>query len=310
MADKFDSQKFKTRDAASYDSVTEQFDYFTERLTRPLAARMIELAKISPGEKILDVGAGTGAVTLLAARTAAGEVCGIDLSPEMMAKAEEKARRLKIEQKINFRRMDAEALDFENEKFDAAVSLFALLHFPNPLIALREIFRVLRPGGKVVIAVGSGIPIYSPSGWLHILKKVPDILRRFRGKQLVAPHFLDNFVDKRIPKTGEPEESQLARVKRNRTRSVRLLVESAGFEVLKTDWCGHQQIIETPEEFWEIQRTFSSIARKRLALVSGDKLKSLHTVFLEECRAIQSRGGSLVYPFGAAYVVARRRDSG
>lgn len=311
MADNFDSQTFKTRDAASYDSVTEQFDYFTERLTRPLAARMIELAEISPNEKILDVGAGTGIVALQAARImTTGEICGIDLSTEMLAKAEEKARQLKVEQKINFRQMDAEALDFEDEKFDVAVSLFALLHFPNPLTALREIFRVLRPGGRVVIAVGSGVPISSPSGWLHILKKSPDILQRLQGKQLVAPHFLDNFVNKHIPKTGEPEESHLARVKRDRTRSVRLLVERAGFEVLKTDWRGHQQIIETPEEFWEIQRAFSSIARKRLASVSDDKLEFLYAAFLEECRAVQSRGGCLVYPFGASYVVARRRNSG
>lgn len=304
---KFNSQTFKTRDAASYDSVTEQFDYFTERLTRPLAARMVELAEISPNEKILDVGTGTGVVALQAARTAAKTVCGIDLSREMLAKAEEKARQLKVEQKVKFRRMDAEALDFENEKFDAAVSLFALLHFPNPLTALREIFRVLRPDGRLVIAVGSGVPIFSPSGWFHILKKTPDILQRLQGKQLVAPHFLDSFVNKNIPQTDEPEESHLASSRRNRTQSLRLLVEKAGFEILKTDWRGHQETIETPEEFWEIQRTFSSIARKRLASVPDDKLESLHAAFLEECRAIQSRGGCLVYPFGAFYVAARRR---
>ncbi len=64
----FDSQTFKIRDASSYDSVTEQFDFFTERLSSPLASHMIRLAEIAPTEKILDIGTGTGVVALQAAR--------------------------------------------------------------------------------------------------------------------------------------------------------------------------------------------------------------------------------------------------
>lgn len=305
MASDFDSQKFKTRDAASYDSLTGQFDRFTERLSRPLAARMIELAEISENERVLDVGTGTGIVALQAARRAE-KVYGIDLSPEMLTRAAEKAQTENLESRVAFRRMDAENLDFENQTFDVAVSLFALLHFPNPAAALREIFRVLRPGGRLVIAVGSGAQIFSSSGLIHLFKKFPDILRNLRGKQLVAPGFLDDFVNQHIPVTNEPEESDLASRHRNRTQTVRLLLKEAGFEILKTDWRGHQEIINTPEEFWEIQRTFSSIARKRLQYVSAEKLKSLKNDFLKECRAVQTRGGRLVYPFGAFYVVARR----
>ncbi len=61
-----DSQTFKTRDAASYDAVTEQFDFFTEHLTSPLAARMISLAEIKQTDSVLDVGTGTGIVALQA----------------------------------------------------------------------------------------------------------------------------------------------------------------------------------------------------------------------------------------------------
>lgn len=144
----FDSQTFKTLDASSYDSVTEEFDYFTERLSSPLARQMILHAEILSGDSVLDVGTGTGIVALLAAKKAGatGRVCGIDLSNQMLAKAEEKAQKLKFDQKIIFRQMDAEALDFEEKTFDVVVSLFALMHFPNPLTALKEIYRVLRPG--------------------------------------------------------------------------------------------------------------------------------------------------------------------
>ena len=72
-------------------------------------------------------------------------------------------------------------------------------------------------------------------------------------------------------------------------------------------WLGHQEAIDTPEEFWEIQRTFSSISRKRLNDGTPEKIELLKKVFFERCRAVQSSGGNLVYPFAAFYVVARKK---
>jgi hypothetical protein len=77
---------------------------------------------------------------------------------------------------------------------------------------------------------------------------------------------------------------------------------------VQTDWQGHQAVIETPEEFWEIQRTFSSIARKRLSTALPEKIESLRQEFLERCRTVQSRGGNLVYPFAAFYVSALKPE--
>ncbi len=307
---KLDSQTFKTRDAASYDGVTEQFDRFTERLSSPLAAKMVSLAKIKTGDCVLDVGTGTGVVALQAAQKigTAGKVFGIDLSEGMLAAAEAKSERLGLGQKVDFSRMDAEDLKFEAEKFDVAVSLFALLHFPDPSKALREIYRVVRPGASLVVAVGSSPPLFSISGLTHRLKLLPDFVQRSRGKQLVAPAFLDSMVERNLPKANEPEESHLASHSHNRTGGVSELVQAAGFEVLQTYWQGHQARLDTPEEFWEIQRTFSSIARKRLSAAAPEKVTSLKKEFLEHCRKVQSRGGNLIYPFAAFYVVAKRPE--
>ncbi len=303
-----DSQTFKTRDATSYDAVTEQFEIFNERLNRPLAARLVSLAEIKPSNAVLDVGTGTGVVALLVAKKIAegGEVHGIDLSEGMLVMATAKAEKFGLEEKVKFSQMDAENLEFEAGTFDAVVSLFALLHFPNPLTALKEIYRVMRPGGRFVVAIGSRPPLLSASGLSHLVKVFPDLLRRQQGRQLAAPGFLDSLVEQHIPKAEEQEESDLASQSHNRTSDVSELVRSAGFKVLQTDWQSHQAQLATPEDFWEIQRTFSSISRKRLSNAAPEKVELLRQEFFRQCRTVQSRGGNLVYPFAAFYVVAEK----
>ena len=305
-----DFKKFKTLDASSYDPVIEQFDYFTELVSKSFAERMISQAEIMPKEKVLDIGTGTGVVALRAAKLIdkQGTVYGVDLSEEMLAKAKEKSRLQDISDKVNFIRMDAENLTFKDKRFDVAVSLFALLHFPQPLNALTEIYRVLRPGGRLILAVGSGMPILSFQSWFNILKRLPDYFKIWQGRQLTAPDFLDSLVKRTNLADAQPEESHLADRSLNRSGDAAALIKQAGFQILGTEWHGHREIIKTPEEFWEIQRTFSSIARKRLSGLSDEEYNLLHRNFLDKCKAVQSRGGQLVYPFGAFYISARRPE--
>lgn len=300
------SQAFKIRDATSYDLLAAQFDYFTERFSPKLAARMVALAEIAPTDRVLDVGTGTGIVALQAATIVgeAGKVDGIDLSDGMLEIARQKAVRLNLEAQVKFSRMDAEALKFDEQIFDKVVSLFALLHFPNPLVALKEFFRVMRRGGKLVLAVGSSPP--DSAGRRHRVNRFSDFVQKFRVKQLVAPFFLEALVEENLPKPAESEKSQLTSQSPNQTPSVAELVAQAGFEILQTDWLGMTEIIETPEEFWAIQRTFSSVVRHRINDAAPEKVVLLYNNFLEKCRRVQASGGKFVYPFGAFYVVARK----
>jgi ubiquinone/menaquinone biosynthesis C-methylase UbiE len=299
-------EAFKLRDASSYDPVVTEFDRWTTRFTAPLAEKLVTLAGLLAGSKVLDIGTGTGVVALAAARRVQprGCVLGVDLSAAMLETAAAKASQLALAD-VTFEKMDAENLKVRDTSFDAVLSMYALLHFPHPDVALSEMFRVLRPGGTLVLAVGSGPPL-TPAGIIHRASRVPDLLQRTRGRLLLAPQFLDSMVDKYLPLSVEPEETSLASENRNRTRSVPRLVRAAGFDSVRTCWEGRADCIESPADFWDLQRTYSSISRKRLASAQPEILELLKRDFFEQCRRVQMRGGRLMRHHAAFYVIARR----
>jgi len=306
------AEAFKVRDAGSYDDLTAEFDRFTARLSQPLAEHLVALAQLTPGERVLDIGTGTAVIALLAAGRVApkGAVTGIDLSEGMLKAASEKASRTGLAPLAQFRHMDAEALEFADASFDAVLSLFALLHFPNPLTALKEMLRVLRPGGRLVLAIGSRPSLASRKGFAQAVHHLRSRGLVRQGKLLIAPGFLDSLVEKHLPRAQEPEESDLASRHHARARNVPGLIRSAGFHVIRTEWMGHESAMENAEEFWDVQRTFSSIARKRLATASAEMLEAIRREFSDACAEVQARGGRLVYPFGAFFVIARRPGVG
>ena len=302
------SEQFKVRDASSYDAVTEEFDRYAERYSTPLAMRVVALAQLEPSDRVLDVGTGTGIVALTAARALGqnGRVVGIDLSDGMLRMAKEKAAATGLSERVEFGKMDGEALDFDDQSFDAVVSLFTLLHFPHPEIALRQMYRVLRPGGCVVVGLGSGPPILSLAGLARRVGQIRDFTQRFFGRCLTAPDFLNQLVERHLVGGDQPEESVLAGSHLGRPSSVRTLVKEAGFARLHGVWQGHRAEFDTAEEFWELQATYSSFARKRLARAEPEAIQALKKEFLTACRAVQERGGRLVYSYAALFVVGRR----
>ena len=296
------SPSFKARDAASYDPVAETFDRLSRRFSAPLARRMVSLAGLHPGDRVLDVGTGTGIVALEAVARVlpGGSVLGIDLSEGMLETARSRAVA-----GVEFRRMDAEALELEDGSFDVVLSLFALLHFPDPLRALREMHRVLRPGGRLVLAVGSGPPLVSLDGFRAGLRRVAEIGRKLLGRELTAPGFLDHIVETQFPERERHETTHLAQG-HGKTHSVPALVREAGFLSVRTSWEGYRPVVETPEEFWEVQHTYSSLARKRLADATPEMVSRVREKFLEASRRVLARGGRLRYPYAAFFVAARR----
>ncbi len=121
----------------------------TEMLTASVAPRLVRLAGVTAGARVLDVGCGTGVAALTAARLGA-TVTGIDLTPELVAQARANASLMGLG--VDLREADAEALPFEDASFDIVLSQFAHMFAPRPEVATAEMLRVLKPGGTIAFS--------------------------------------------------------------------------------------------------------------------------------------------------------------
>ena len=117
--------------------------------TPTTAARLVRHAGIRAGQRMLDVGTGTGPVAITAARIGA-RVTGLDLTPELLEVARENAAIAKVE--VEWRHGDVEELPFEDATFDIVTSQFGHIFAPRPEVAIAEMLRVLKPGGTVAFA--------------------------------------------------------------------------------------------------------------------------------------------------------------
>jgi demethylmenaquinone methyltransferase/2-methoxy-6-polyprenyl-1,4-benzoquinol methylase len=115
--------------------------------------RAVDMARVYPGARVLDVAAGTGDLTLALARRIGpgGEVLGSDFSEGMLARARTKAARVQGGAKTHFEWGDALALPYEDDAFDAATVGFGARNFADLAAGLREMVRVVRPGGRVLV---------------------------------------------------------------------------------------------------------------------------------------------------------------
>jgi SAM-dependent methyltransferase len=131
-----------------------------EALFRQFAQPVLRAAGVSAGHSVLDVACGTGVVAREAVNLvgSTGSVTGLDIDTGMLAVAQDR------EPSIQFLQADASSLPLDDDEFDAVVSQFGLMFFPDRVAALSEMLRCTRPGGQVVVAVWDDLarsPVYS-----------------------------------------------------------------------------------------------------------------------------------------------------
>ena len=140
---------------AMFDNIAPRYDFLNHFLSmgvdRGWRKKAIRQLKSSRPKHILDIATGTGGLAIESAKLKPTRIVGIDLSEKMLDIGKEKVRLKKLDQLISLQKGDSENLDFADGTFDAATAAFGVRNFENLEKGLKEIYRVLRPGGKIVI---------------------------------------------------------------------------------------------------------------------------------------------------------------
>jgi ubiquinone/menaquinone biosynthesis C-methylase UbiE len=141
--------------ALRYRSLTPWYDFIIQATIRESAfkSRLVAQASLKPGDKILDLGCGTGTLTLLLkSAQPAAQVSAIDADPQILGMARDKAARAELE--IDFHQVMSNALPFPDSSFDHVFSSLVFHHLTREqkLGTLEEVRRILRPGGQLHIA--------------------------------------------------------------------------------------------------------------------------------------------------------------
>jgi ubiquinone/menaquinone biosynthesis C-methylase UbiE len=158
--------------------------YMVPTLFGPWATLLVQAADPRPGERVLDVGCGTGIVARqVASRLGAGDtITGLDLSPNMLAVARATAAQEGVEF-IEWREGSAEQLPFPGSSFDLVLCQFALMFFADKAAAIAEIRRVVTGTGRVLVSVWQGLDRHPFYQTLH------DVIQRRLGMSALQDIF-------------------------------------------------------------------------------------------------------------------------
>jgi ubiquinone/menaquinone biosynthesis C-methylase UbiE len=214
----------------------------------PLTRALIEQAQIVEGQSVLDVagGAGEPSLTIAEAVGPSGSVMCTDPVPEMLAAAEQEALSRGLAN-VQFRQCEAGSLPFAGDEFDAAVCRLGIMFFPDPLASVRELLRVIKPGGCIALAVW-GKSEHNPYSYL-----VTQVISRHVASAPVDPDAPDAF------RFAEP--GKLARVlKEAGATSIREQVVNFDFAAQLS-----------AEEFWAFRAEISESLRTKLKTLSVEE---------------------------------------
>ena len=211
-----------------FDGAAPSYDRTGPGVFKAFGARLAELLPLRPGARMLDVATGTAAALLPAARRVGpeGQAMGVDLSSGILAEAQRAAQAEGLTN-ITLRRMDAEHLDLPDQAFDVVTCAFALFLFPDVEAALREMYRVCRPGGHVGVSLFGKPPAPFDPGWPILFQQLKAYEATVRMPQAVALT------------PGELEA----------------LLTRAGFQALVLHSDAHDIVYENAEDWWAFQLT-------------------------------------------------------
>lgn len=217
MSEQIYDQLFGTSAAENYQR------YFVPAIGRPVAEDLMEIARLQPGERVLDVACGTGVVTRLAAERvgSAGSVAGLDVNGGMLTVARSETS---SDMKIDWHEASAESMPLGDDAFDVVLCQMGLQFVPNKLAALREMRRVLDTDGRVHLTLPGPKP--------RIFEVMTDGLARHLGQEAA---FVCDLV---FSMHGANEITEL--------------MESVGFRKIEVQFKPKSLLVPGPQDFlWQ-----------------------------------------------------------
>lgn len=260
-----DSKQFSAFELSGWDANIGGYDSAFGDVARQTVGPMLDAARVRRGMRVLDICCGPGMLTAGASERGT-EAVGLDFSKE----AVELARSLVPNGR--FQQGDAQVLPFPSASFDAVLCGYGLMHLPEPAVALREMLRVLRPGGRAAVSVWDAVG----AGFTLVYEAV-----RARGSMDVAlPHGPDFF------QFGSPDRMRAA------------LVE-AGFADAEADSFHQDWHVANAERYIESILTGTVRARAVLAAQSGAVAAGVHSYIADYLNRFRVPAGDLVLPMPA-----------
>lgn len=282
-----DPQKFKSLQRQGWDSAAEGWKKWWKTIeegAQVVSDNLVELAQIQQGNKVLDVATGIGEPAVTAARKVrpSGRVTAIDISPQMLAIAKERAKENGLENTIEFREGDAESIAVPASAFDAVVSRFGLMFLPDLPKALRAMREALVPGGVMAAAVWS-----SPD-------KVPSF------------NLLSSVVMKEVgaspPPPGTPGPFSLADTSLLRDRFT-----EAGYQDVKIESGKMNFRLSSPEEFTAFCRDTTAPIKAMVATQPAARQQEIWNAVTEATRKhADPSTGAVNFANEVVYVAAKR----
>lgn len=194
----------KEQIATMFDNISGKYDFLNHFLSLGIdiiwRRRAVKLLRKDEPRLILDVATGTGDFAIEALKLDPEKVIGVDISTGMLEKGREKLRNRNLDQRIELLEGDSEKLDFEDNKFDAVIVAFGVRNFEDLDRGLKDMWRVLKPGGKAVILEFSKPP-YFPFKQLYnfyfnfVLPKIGRLVSRDKAAYTYLPESVGQFPD-------------------------------------------------------------------------------------------------------------------
>jgi ubiquinone/menaquinone biosynthesis C-methylase UbiE len=177
-----DLEAAKARAAATYNAAADLFDHPANTFWDRFGQATVDRLNLRPGQTVLDVCCGSGASALPAAEAVGseGRVIGIDLAENLLELARAKARQRGLGH-VEFETGDLMSLDFPDEAFDAVACVFGIFFLPDMPGAVRELWRRVKPGGKLALTTW-GPNFFEPASsafWDSIRREAPAFHKSF-----------------------------------------------------------------------------------------------------------------------------------